>query len=55
MKNSDKKALEIATAIVSAAAHNHSPSMNAATGKTLADFFKAVYAGVKDVTEAVQD
>ncbi len=56
MKNVDQKALEITTQIALAQIQNSQPIVpNEGAGKAIAEYFKAIYNGVKDVTLSIQD
>jgi hypothetical protein len=56
LKNVDQKALEITTQIALAQIQNSQPIVpNEGAGKAIAEYFKAIYNGVKDVTLSIQD
>lgn len=56
MKNVDQKALEITMQIALAQIQNSQPVVpNEGSGKGIAEYFKAIYNGVKDVTSSIQD
>lgn len=53
---SEQKALEITTQIVLAQIQNSQPALvNETSGKAISDYFKAVFAGVKDITVNIKD
>lgn len=56
MKIVDQKALEITIQLVLAQIQNSQPVVpNEGAGKATADYFKAIYNGVKDTVSLIQD
>lgn len=49
----EKEALNITTQIVVAKMRSSENSINAASGKATADFFKAIFEGVKEITSSI--
>lgn len=54
MQNSSRKALEITTEIVAAKMHNDKNSTTKDGGEDVAEFFKAIYLGVKEITDSIE-
>ena len=54
MQNSSRKALEITTEIVAAKMHNETFAATADSDEDVAEFFKAIYLGVKEITDSIE-
>ncbi len=55
MQCSDKQALEIAASFVNARLATSTIRIDAAAGKSVAEFFKAIYEGVKEITDSITE